>query len=109
MGGGCGRSGSRAPPSTTGPILDSEEFSGLEPFFGIPGTVGGGLAMNAGAWGRELKDILLSITLMKEEGELVEKTSAETEIFLSEIGTSVLLDHSQRAVSAEKGKKRRDS
>ena len=48
-------------------------FSGLEPFSGIPGTVGGGLAMNAGAWGKELKDILLSITLMNEEGEVVEK------------------------------------
>ncbi len=50
-----------------------KSFSGLEPFSGIPGTVGGGLAMNAGAWGRELKDILLSITLMTEEGEVVEK------------------------------------
>ena len=48
-------------------------LTGLEPFFGIPGTVGGGLAMNAGAWGAELKDILLSVTLMKEDGETVEK------------------------------------
>jgi UDP-N-acetylmuramate dehydrogenase len=48
-------------------------LGGLEPFFGIPGTVGGGLAMNAGAWGKELKDILLSITLMKEDGEVAER------------------------------------
>jgi len=48
-------------------------LTGLEPFFGIPGTVGGGLAMNAGAWGAELKDILLSMTLMKEDGEVVER------------------------------------
>jgi len=48
-------------------------WTGLEPFFGIPGTVGGGLAMNAGAWGAELKDILLSITLMKGDGEVVER------------------------------------
>jgi UDP-N-acetylmuramate dehydrogenase len=48
-------------------------LGGLEPFFGIPGTVGGGLAMNAGAWGVELKDILLSITLMNKKGEVVEK------------------------------------
>jgi UDP-N-acetylmuramate dehydrogenase len=46
---------------------------GLEPFFGIPGTVGGGLAMNAGAWGVEMKDVLLSVTFMKEDGELVER------------------------------------
>ena len=48
-------------------------LSGLEPFFGIPGTVGGGLVMNAGAWGVELKDLLLSITLMKEDGKMVER------------------------------------
>ncbi len=48
-------------------------LTGLEPFFGIPGTVGGGLAMNAGAWGAELKDVLLSIALMKEDGEVVER------------------------------------
>ena len=29
--------------------------------------------MNAGAWGAELKDILLSMTLMKEDGEMVER------------------------------------
>jgi len=49
-------------------------LTGLEPFFGIPGTVGGGLAMNAGAWGVELKDMLLSLTLMKENGEVVERS-----------------------------------
>jgi UDP-N-acetylmuramate dehydrogenase len=48
-------------------------LTGLEPFYGIPGTVGGGLAMNAGAWGSELKDILLSMTLMKENGDIVER------------------------------------
>lgn len=48
-------------------------LTGLEPFFGIPGTVGGGLAMNAGAWGVELKDVLLSVTLMKGDGEIVER------------------------------------
>lgn len=46
---------------------------GLEPFSGIPGTVGGGLAMNAGAWGAEMKDILHSITWMNENGERVER------------------------------------
>ena len=51
-----------------------KSLTGLEPFFGIPGTVGGGLAMNAGAWGVELKDILLSITLMNEDGGVVERS-----------------------------------
>jgi len=49
-------------------------LTGLEPFFGIPGTVGGGLAMNAGAWGVELKDVLLSMTIMREDGEVMERS-----------------------------------
>lgn len=48
-------------------------LTGLEPFFGIPGTVGGGLAMNAGAWGTEMKDVVHSVTFMKENGERVER------------------------------------
>jgi UDP-N-acetylmuramate dehydrogenase len=48
-------------------------LTGLEPFFGIPGTVGGGLAMNAGAWGAELKDVLFSMSLMNEGGEIIER------------------------------------
>ncbi len=49
-------------------------LTGLEPFSGIPGTVGGGVAMNAGAWGAELKDVLLSVTVMKEDGEILERS-----------------------------------
>jgi UDP-N-acetylmuramate dehydrogenase len=48
-------------------------LSGLEPFFGIPGTVGGGLAMNAGAWGAELKDAVTDVTFLKEGGEVIER------------------------------------
>ena len=49
-------------------------LTGLEPFSGIPGTVGGGVAMNAGAWDAELKDVLLSVTLMREDGDIVERS-----------------------------------
>jgi UDP-N-acetylmuramate dehydrogenase len=48
-------------------------LSGFEPFTGIPGTVGGGIAMNAGAWGSELKDLALSVTLMEKDGKIVER------------------------------------
>ncbi len=51
-----------------------KSLTGIEPFSGIPGTVGGGVAMNAGAWGAELKDVLLSVTLMREDGEIVERS-----------------------------------
>jgi len=39
-------------------------LSGLEPFIGIPGTVGGALAMNAGAFGSEMGDVVRSIAVM---------------------------------------------
>lgn len=56
-------------------------LTGLEPFFGIPGTVGGGLAMNAGAWGVELKDVVLSITFMKKNGEVIERSRPKLKFY----------------------------
>ena len=49
-------------------------LTGIEAFTGIPGTVGGGLAMNAGAWGLEVKDVLLSVSFLDEDGEVVERS-----------------------------------
>jgi UDP-N-acetylmuramate dehydrogenase len=43
-------------------------ISGLEFAYGIPGTVGGAVIMNAGAWGDELADVLLSVTVMTAAG-----------------------------------------
>src|SRR6267143_3078554 len=43
-------------------------LSGLEFFFGIPGTVGGALRMNAGANGAETKDVLVEATGIGRDG-----------------------------------------
>ncbi len=43
-------------------------IAGLEFLTGIPGTIGGALRMNAGAYGREIKDIFVSATAMDEVG-----------------------------------------
>ncbi|MBQ8281460.1 MAG: UDP-N-acetylmuramate dehydrogenase [Lachnospiraceae bacterium] len=61
-------------------------FAGTEFAAGIPGSVGGGVAMNAGAYGGEIKDIIASATVLdkklnkkvlsKEELELGYRTSA---------------------------------
>ena len=40
-------------------IALKEEFSGLEFLFGIPGTIGGAIKMNAGAYGSEMKDVVI--------------------------------------------------
>jgi UDP-N-acetylmuramate dehydrogenase len=43
-------------------------IAGLEFLCGVPGTVGGGLRMNAGAYGREIKDVLVSATALDRAG-----------------------------------------
>jgi UDP-N-acetylmuramate dehydrogenase len=44
--------------------------AGLEFLSGIPGTIGGALRMNAGAYGREVKDVLESATMLDAEGRV---------------------------------------
>ncbi len=44
-------------------------ISGMEFFSGIPGTIGGALRMNAGCYGREVKDILISCEVLDPQGQ----------------------------------------
>ncbi len=48
-------------------------LSGLEFASGIPGSLGGAIRMNAGAYGREWVDVLTRYRFLTPEGELVEK------------------------------------
>ena len=47
-------------------------LAGLEFAYGIPGTVGGAVYMNAGAYGGEMKDVLLSVRYLTAEGQIEE-------------------------------------
>ncbi len=52
-------------------IATEEGLSGMECISGIPGSVGGALYMNAGAYGAEISDITESVTYLMPNGELV--------------------------------------
>lgn len=47
-------------------------LTGMEEVSGIPGSVGGAVAMNAGAYGVEMKDIIKSVRLVSKDGEILE-------------------------------------
>lgn len=49
-----------------------EELTGLEFASGIPGTIGGGVVMNAGAYGGEMKQIVKNVTVLSDEGEVLQ-------------------------------------
>ena len=59
--------------------MKDEELSGLEGLSGIPGSVGGAIVMNAGAYGKEMKDVVLSTTCMDKNGKLYTFSNEEQE------------------------------
>ncbi|WP_439144827.1 UDP-N-acetylmuramate dehydrogenase [Virgibacillus profundi] len=58
----------------------SKSLSGLEFACGIPGSVGGALFMNAGAYGGEVKDVLTSTKVVNRAGELLTLTAEELDL-----------------------------
>lgn len=55
-------------------------LTGFEFASGIPGTVGGAVVMNAGAYGGEMKDILTCATVITQEGEVLTLYKGELEL-----------------------------
>ena len=55
-------------------------LTGMECLYGIPGSVGGALFMNAGAYGGEMKDVVSSCRYIDEDGEIREMSAEEMEL-----------------------------
>ncbi len=55
-------------------------FTGLEFAHGIPGTVGGGVYMNAGAYGGELRQVVQSVTVLYPDGRTAVLPAEELEL-----------------------------
>ena len=73
-------------------------LSGLEFGFGIPGTVGGAVYMNAGAYGGEIKQVITSATSITRSGEIVTRNVDELELGYR---TSVFKGNADVILSAE--------
>lgn len=60
--------------------IAKHELTGFEFASGIPGTLGGAVTMNAGAYGGEIKQCLISATVMDEEGRIQELGNEELKL-----------------------------
>ena len=63
--------GAGAPLSLVATVAKEKGLSGLEFAAGIPGTVGGAIVMNAGAYGGEMKQVVQMVRVMDKEGQIL--------------------------------------
>ena len=73
-------------------------LAGMEFAHGIPGTVGGGVYMNAGAYGGEIKDICVSVDVMDKAGNITRRSAEEMKFAYRH---SILEDEGGIVLSAE--------
>lgn len=71
------RCGAAAVDATVALAARDAAITGLEFLTGIPGTIGGALRMNAGAYGREMQNICASATALDDRGVVRKLTPAE--------------------------------
>ena len=98
--------------SRIGNVALEESLTGFEFAAGIPGTVGGAVVMNAGAYGGEMKDVLETVTVLTPEGDVIVLENAELELGYRTsiiakkdyivLGAVIKLEHGDKTVIKEK-------
>ena len=80
-------------------------LSGLEFAYGIPGSLGGAIYMNAGAYGGQMSDVVISARCVNKDGEVVYVDASEMEFGYR---TSLFRRSGLTVVSAELGLRKAD-
>ena len=78
--------------------LLKENITGFEELAGIPGTIGGAIKMNAGAYKKEIKDILESATVIDYEGNIIKLNNQDLKF---EYRKSILFQKKYIVIEAE--------
>ena len=71
------RAGAAALDGAVARVAADAGIAGLEFLRGVPGTIGGALKMNAGCYGREVRDIFVEATAIDEKGNKIRLSSAD--------------------------------
>lgn len=98
------RAGAGLPLTRLVHLAIQQGFVGLSFAVGIPGTIGGAIAMNAGTEMGSMWDALVSIRLLEADGHIVELSAADVPVgyrFAKLPGRSVVLEATVRAVKGE--------
>lgn len=77
--GACIRAGAGLPMIQAARYAWEKGLAGLEFASGIPGTLGGGLVMNAGAYGGEMKQVVKEVTVLNDQGGILTLDNASME------------------------------
>ncbi len=76
----CIRAESGALLSSIAQAAKNASLTGFEFAGGIPGTLGGAVVMNAGAYGGEMKDVLSEVTVLDKNGKILTLSSGELQM-----------------------------
>jgi UDP-N-acetylmuramate dehydrogenase len=71
------RAGAAALDGAVARVAADAGVAGLEFLRGVPGTIGGALKMNAGCYGKEVKDVFVEATAIDEKGNKIKLSSVE--------------------------------